>query len=79
MANYEYRVYRVRVEWEGEFYRLMVMKGRDKETDWVDVNVIGADGWEFSSFIPGGKEHLKGTFTENELKYVELALFKRAI
>ena len=77
--EFEYRVYRARVEWEGEWYRLMVMPGRDKETDWVPVDDIGGKGWEFVTFIPGGKEHIKDTFTPTELKYVELALFKGTI
>jgi len=76
--TFEYRVYRARVEWEGEWYRLMIMVGRDKETDWIPVDEIGAKGWEFVSFIPGGKEHLTGTFTPTELTYVELALFRKA-
>lgn len=79
MTQFEYRVYRVKVEWEGEWYRLMVMTGRDPEIDWVPADEVGAKGWEFSSFIPGGKEHLTGTFSETQLKYVELALFKKAI
>lgn len=76
--KFDYRVYRVRVEWEGEWYRLMVMTGRDKETDWVEADELGSKGWDFVTFIPGGKEHISDTFTPTELKYVELALFKRA-
>jgi hypothetical protein len=56
--KFEYRVYRVKVEWEGEWYRLMAMTGRDKETDWVEADELGAKGWDFVSFIPGGKEHI---------------------
>ena len=55
------------------------MTGRDKDTDWVDANEIGSEGWDFVSFVPEGHEYISGTFSESELKYVKLALFKRTM
>lgn len=79
MSKFEYIVFRCRVNWNGGEYRLSIMNGKDKDTDWVDADVLGRQGWEFVSFVPDGHEFISDTFTEGELTFVRVALFKRAV
>ena len=77
MPRYEHRVFRVKVAWSGGDYYLTAMI---EKSDWMNVDHLGEQGWEFVAFVPNPEVYVSGTFEsgpEGELQFVRLAVFKR--
>lgn len=76
MPKYEHRVYRVKPKWDGGKYYLAVMAEADR---WSNADHLAEKGWEFVAFVPDHEVYVKDSFTESELKFVRLAVFKRQL
>ena len=79
MLQFEYKVFRSRISWNGGEYRLSLLNGKDPKTDWVDADILGKEGWDFVSFVPDGEVYIRDTFDSIELQFIRIALFKRVI
>jgi len=77
VKRYEHKVFRVKVAWSGGDYYLTAII---EKSDWMNVDHLGEQGWEFVAFVPNPEVYISDTFSgdkEWELQYVRLAVFKR--
>lgn len=74
MPRYEHKVFRVRVSWDGGDYYLSAMI---EKSDWLNVDHLGEEGWEFVAFVPNPEVYIEDSFEPEVLKHVRLAVFKR--
>jgi len=75
MARYEHKVYRVKVDWDGADYRLSAII--EKSDRWLNVDVLGEQGWQFIAFVPNHEVYINGSFDAEHLQYIRLAVFRR--
>ena len=77
MPRFEHRVLRVMVLWDGSGFYLGA--ARDKSEDWAHIDQLGEQGWELVAFVPHPEAYLGHTFTPEQLRVVQLGVFKRQI
>lgn len=75
MARYEHKVYRIKVDWDGGDYRLSAIV--ENSDEWLNVDVLGEQGWEFVAFVPNHEVYISDSFDKEHMKYIRLAVFKR--
>jgi hypothetical protein len=63
------------VLWDGGDYYLGAMVQQNDE--WTNVDHLCEKGWEFVAFVPNPEAYISGSFGEEQLKNVRLAVFKR--
>lgn len=76
MSRFEYRVYRVKLGWDGGDYYLAATVQKE---EFQNADRLGDEGWEFVAFVPNPEPYLTDSFSPEEVELTRLAVFKRTI